>query len=189
MALPIDSTQSADLAGYYRDINNGLTELKPSMEYSRQNKMFNSQETKTPVKGYIFGNNDVGSGNNYYSLGHFTKNNTTYNLIIYNKKGEADTLLLNVQLNSYDAKGDLVDALLLSSFFSYEGMDCFSKFIIHSNNIIDIDNYVIYRYEEGDENNLGKPITNPIAQVYLKEKYQIHKGRFTLIYRKSISRK
>lgn len=112
----------------------------------------------------------------------------TYKLIIYNKLGEADTLLLNVQINSYDAKGNLVDALLLSSFFGYEDIVRFSDFVIQPDYTINIDNYVIYRYEEGEYGIPDKLIKNSIPQVYLKEKYQIENGRFKLMFRSKISR-
>ncbi|MDT1785986.1 hypothetical protein QLF84_23675, partial [Salmonella enterica subsp. enterica serovar Oslo] len=57
-------------------------------------------------------------------------------------------LLLNVQINSYDAKGNLVDALLLSSFFAYEDIVRFSDFVICQDYTISIDSYVIYRWYE-----------------------------------------
>lgn len=96
--------------------------------------------------------------------------------------------MLNVQINSYDAKGNLVDALLLSSFFGYEDIVRFSDFVIQPDYTINIDNYVIYRYEEGEYGIPDKLIKNSIPQVYLKEKYQIENGRFKLMFRSKISR-
>lgn len=97
-------------------------------------------------------------------------------------------MLLNVQVNSYDTKGNLVDALLLSSFFGYEDIVRFSDFVIQSDYTINIDNYVIYRYEDNEYGLSDKLTKNPIPQVYLKEKYQIINGRFKLMIRSEASR-
>lgn len=86
-----------------------------------------------------------------------------------------------MQLNSYDANGNLTDALLLGSFFGYEGTDCFSNFVIHSDYTISIDNYIIYRYEEGEGGLSDKLIKKLAPHIYLKEKYKIINGRFELI--------
>ncbi|TKV09010.1 hypothetical protein FDX19_13555 [Citrobacter sp. wls619] len=190
LILPIDSTRSAQLACYYKDIkiNSDVTELKLPEKYNKETNSFNQQEVKIPVKGENFLSPYVSGNVHYYELGYFAYEKNTYKLIIYNKVGEADTLLLNVQINSYDAKGDLVDALLLSSFFGYEDIVRFSDFVIQPDYTINIDNYVIYRYEENEYGISDKLIKNPIPQVYLKEKYQIENGRFKLIFRSETSR-
>lgn len=190
LILPIDSTRSTQLACYYKDIkiNSNVTELKLPEKYNKQTRPFNQQEVKIPVKGENFLSPYVGKNVHYYELGYFTYKENTYRLIIYNKIGEADTLLLNLQINSYDAKGDLVDALLLSSFFGYEDIVRFSDFVIHPDYTINIDNYVIYKYEENEYGVSDKLIKNPTPQIYLKEKYQIENGRFKLIFRSETSR-
>ncbi|ECE6307481.1 hypothetical protein CSAG_00871 [Citrobacter portucalensis] len=190
LILPIDSTRSTQLACYYKDIkiNSDVTELKLPEKYNKQTRSFNQQEVKIPVKGENFLSPYVGKNVHYYELGYFTYKENTYRLIIYNKIGEADTLLLNLQINSYDAKNDLVDALLLSSFFGYEDIVRFSDFVIQPDYTINIDNYVIYKYEENEYGVSDKLIKNPTPQVYLKEKYQIENGRFKLIFRSETSR-
>ncbi|EBE6840364.1 hypothetical protein CWF87_23605, partial [Salmonella enterica] len=132
LILPIDSTRATQLACYYKDIriNSGVTELKLPEKYNRETRLFNQQEVKIPVKGENFLSPYVGGGIHYYELGYFIHEKNIYKIIIYNKVGEADTLLLNVQINSYDTKGNLVDALLLSSFFGYEDIVRFSDFVI-----------------------------------------------------------
>lgn len=189
LMLPIDSTRSTQLASYYKDIkiNSDITELKLPKKYNRESRFFNQQEVKIPVKGENFLSPYVGGGC-YYELGYFIYEKYTYKIIIYNKVGEADTLLLNVQVNSYDTKGNLVDALLLSSFFGYEDIVRFSDFVIQSDYTINIDNYVIYRYEDNEYGLSDKLTKNPIPQVYLKEKYQIINGRFKLMIRSEASR-
>ncbi|HCL5285545.1 TPA: hypothetical protein N2G45_004494 [Salmonella enterica] len=190
LILPIDSTRFAQLACYYKGIkiNSDVTELKLPEKYNEETRLFNQQEVTIPVKGENFLSPYVGGNVHYYELGYFAHKKDTYKLIIYNKPGEADTLLLNVQINSYDAKGNLVDALLLSGFFGYEDIVRFSDFVIQPDYTINIDNYVIYRYEEGEYGIPDKLIENSIHQVYLKEKYQIENGRFKLMFRSEISR-
>src|SRR5699024_1282267 len=91
------------------------------------------------------------------------------------------TPLLNIQLNSYDSMGNLVDALLLDSRFSYEDITRFAQFTLHSDNTITIDNYIIYLYEE---NKYGEPdglINKPRPEHYSKEQYRIEQGHFKLV--------
>lgn len=183
LKLPINAAQSTQLAYYYESINDDIGDLNLSKKHREKTRLFNQQEVKIPVKGYSFGSQYVGGNNRYHELGQFEYDKSIYKLIIYTKTGEADTPLLNVQLNSYDTKGNLIDALLLGGFFRYEEMSCFSDFVINSDYSINIDNYVIYRYEEDDDGISNRLIKNPAAQVYLKEKYQIEKGQFRLISR------
>ncbi|HED5893926.1 TPA: hypothetical protein R5R88_004548 [Salmonella enterica] len=189
LTLPFDSTRTVQLACYYQYINdiNDVTEPKLSEEYNKQTKAFSQQETKIPVKGENFLSPYVDVNVRYYELGYFEHEANTYKLIMYNKIGESDTLLLNVQINSYDATGDLVDALLLGSFFGYEDIVRFSDFIIHQDYSISIDNHVMYGYEESKDGLSTIIFKNPIPQVYLKEQYQIENGRFKLISRMETS--
>ncbi|EFM6128925.1 hypothetical protein G9L17_004600, partial [Escherichia coli] len=102
------------------------------------------------------------------------------------KIGESDTLLLNVQINSYNATENLVDALLLGSFFGYEDIVRFSDFIIHPDYSISIDNYVVYAYEESKDGLSTRIAKDPIPHIYLKEQYKIENGQFKLTSRMEI---
>ncbi|EBX8124288.1 hypothetical protein DTF42_06900 [Salmonella enterica subsp. enterica serovar Tyresoe] len=191
LVLPVDSTQFAQLACYYKDINSdgSIMELKLPDEYKEKTKIFNQQEVKVPVKGENFLSPYIGDGVRYYELGYFEYDGNTYKLIIYNKIGESDTLLLNVQINSYDAKGNLVDALLLSSFFAYEDIVRFSDFVIRQDYTISIDSYVIYRwYEDSKDGHLVTiKFKDQAPQIYIKEQYQMENGRFKLISTNEVS--
>ncbi|EBH8662708.1 hypothetical protein D1731_10020 [Salmonella enterica subsp. enterica serovar Luke] len=191
LVLPVDSTQFAQLACYYKDINSdgSIMELKLPDEYKEKTKIFNQQEIKVPVKGENFLSPYIGDGVRYYELGYFEYDGNTYKLIIYNKIGESDTLLLNVQINSYDAKGNLVDALLLSSFFAYEDIVRFSDFVIRQDYTISIDSYVIYRwYEDSKDGHLVTiKFKDQAPQIYIKEQYQMENGRFKLISTNEVS--
>ncbi|MEJ1765626.1 hypothetical protein SMA69_24490, partial [Escherichia coli] len=89
----------------------------------------------------------IANDTHYYELGQFEDKDNIFKIIIYNTIGESDTPLLNVQLNSYDRKGILLDALLLSTFFGYEDIIRFSHFKISPDYTIAINNYVIHPYE------------------------------------------
>ncbi|EBD2339789.1 hypothetical protein CKB61_17685, partial [Salmonella enterica] len=158
-------------------------------EYKEKTNLFNQQEIKVPVKGENFLSPYIGDGVRYYELGYFEHDGNTYKLIIYNKIGESDTSLLNVQINSYDAKGNLVDALLLSSFFAYEDIVRFSDFVIRQDYTISIDSYVIYRwYEDSKDGHLVTiKFKDQAPQIYIKEQYQMENGRFKLISRNEVS--
>ncbi|ECC1658992.1 hypothetical protein FNO19_03270 [Salmonella enterica subsp. salamae] len=191
LLLPVDSTRSAQLACYYNDINSDddIMELTLPDEYKKKTKLFNQQEVMIPVKGENFLSPNIDNGVRYYQLGYFEYDDNTYKLIIYNKIGEPDTLLLNMQINSYDAKGNLVDALLLSSFFAYEDIVRFSDFVIRQDYTITIDNYVIYRWYEDSKD--GRLVTikfkDQALQIYIKKQYQMENGRFKLISKKEVS--
>lgn len=188
LILPFDSTQSFQLECYYQYINNmhDITEIKLSEVHNKQTKAFSQQETKIPVKGENFLSPYVDINDRYYELGHFEYEDNTYNLIVYNKIGESDTLLLNVQINSYNATENLVDALLLGSFFGYEDIVRFSDFIIHPDYSISIDNYVVYAYEESKDGLSTRIAKDPIPHIYLKEQYKIENGQFKLTSRMEI---
>ncbi|WP_330985830.1 MULTISPECIES: hypothetical protein [Enterobacterales] len=181
LELPIDSRHLQQLAFYYKETNSNLTGVKLTEEYIKNAVPFNAQEVEIPVKGENFLSPYIAKGVKYFELGYFKYEGGIYKIIIYNKIGESDTLLLNVQLNSYDANGILTDALLLSSFFSYEDISRFSYFIISSDHEILINNYVIVRCEEGDEGISERCINKLIPQIYLTEKYKITNGKFNVI--------
>ncbi len=90
--------------------------------------------------------------------------------------------LLNVQLNSYDRKGILLDALLLSTFFGYEDIIRFSHFKISPDYTIAINNYVIHPYEPSEYGTTPHK-KNPKPEVYIRAKYKIVKGYFDLTFR------
>ncbi len=182
VVLPLDITQlkyrqqRLDMKTLFDDCSSVAT---PPKKYMRRLNNFNQQEVSIPVKGDNFGSPNMEVGVPYYAIGSFGYDHNTFKLIIYNKIGEADTPLLNVQLNSYGQDGNLVDALLLDSIFCYEDIVRFSDFVINADYTVNIDSNVLYRYED-DMMVKNKKSFN---QVYLKEKYIIKNGRFKLISR------
>lgn len=181
LVLPLDITQlkyrqELDMKTLFYDCSS-VVEIPP--KYMRRLNNFNQQEVSIPVKGDNFGEPNMEVGVHYYTIGGFGYDHNTFKLIIYNKIGEADTPLLNVQLNSYGQDGNLVDALLLDSVFCYEDIVRFSDFVINADYTVNIDGNVLYRYED----DMVVKNKKSVNQVYLKEKYIIKKGRFELISR------
>ncbi len=62
--------------------------------------------------------------------------------------------------------------------FGCEKIVRFSDFVIHLDYMLSNDNYIIYMYEEGNDGLSTIMFNDPIPQIYLKEQYQIEKGRF-----------
>ena len=179
--FPLDVTQlryrqGLDMKTLFDDCS-AVAEI-PQKYMGRLNN-FNQQEVSIPVKGDNFGSPNMEVGVPYYAIGSFGYDHNIFKLIIYNKIGEADTPLLNVQLNSYDQDGNLVDALLLDSVFCYEDIVRFSDFVINADYTVNIDGNVLYRYED----DMVVKKKKRFNQVYLKEKYIIKNGRFKLISR------
>ncbi|EOT8834399.1 hypothetical protein ACNENL_003737 [Escherichia fergusonii] len=187
LTLPLDSTKIRPLAIYYKNITNGITELSLSETQKSQTTPFNQQEITIPVKGDNFLSPWVAKDTRLYELGQFEDKDNIFRLVMYNTIGESDTPLLNVQLNSYDRKGILLDALLLSTFFGYEDIIRFSHFKISSDYMIAIDNYIIYPYELG-EYGMTPHKKNLLPEIYLQEQYNIVKGEFKLILKKEIDK-
>ncbi|WP_414092239.1 hypothetical protein [Escherichia albertii] len=187
LSFPFNSTKSIQLTNYYKNIADGITELTLSETEKSQTTPFNQQEITIPVKGENFLSPWIAKDARYYELGQFEDKDNVFKLIMYKTIGESDTPLFNVQLNSYDRKGILLDALLLSSFFSYEDIIRFSHFKINPDYTIVIDNYVIYPYEYGEYGTMPNK-KNPAPEVYLQEQYKIIMGRFKLMLRKEIKK-
>ncbi|QLN18096.1 hypothetical protein HVZ29_04390 [Escherichia coli] len=181
LSLPFNSTKSIQLANHYKNITNGITELSLSETQKSQTTPFNQQEITIPVKGDNFLSPWIAKDTRYYELGQFKDN--VFKLIMYNTIGESDTPLLNVQLNSYDRKGILLDSLLLSTFFGYEDIIRFSHFKINPDYTIAIDNYIIYPYEPGEYGTTARK-KNPKPELYVQANYKIVKGHFELTLRK-----
>ncbi|EFB1307938.1 hypothetical protein IRW97_001785 [Escherichia coli] len=182
LSLPFNSAKSIQLTNHYKNITNGITELSLSETQKSLTTPFNQQEITIPVKGDNFLSPWIAKDTRYYKLGQFEDKNNIFKLIIYNTIGESDTPLLNVQLNSYDRKGILLDSLLLSTFFGYEDIIRFSHFKINPDYTIAIDNYVIHPYEPG-EYGTTQHKKNPKPEVYIRAKYKIIKGYFELTFR------
>ncbi|EES0914520.1 hypothetical protein FXI30_002946 [Escherichia coli] len=182
LTIPLDSTKITPLVIFYKNITNGITELFLSETEKSQAIPFNQQEITIPVKGENFLSPWIANDTHYYELGQFEDKDNIFKIIIYNTIGESDTPLLNVQLNSYDRKGILLDALLLSSFFGYEDIIRFSHFKISPDYTIAINNYVIHPYEPG-EYGATPHKKNPKPEVYIRAKYKIVKGYFDLTFR------
>lgn len=181
LSLPVQSNQ---FAAYYTDHSaqgaSGVFTLLPA--YQKQMIHFNVQETTIPVQGEHFGANTVDTQLAYYEAGHFKMDPWLYKLVIYERLAEADTPVLNIQLNSYDASGVLIDAVLLDSRFRFEEFERFSEFSIDPGDI-HIHHYVTYLYETVDGGEIGQPIAHPVAQVYCREHYKIEQGHFRLVSR------
>ncbi|BED94688.1 hypothetical protein NJB25_13035 [Escherichia fergusonii] len=182
LTLPLDSTKITPLAIYYKNITNGITELSLSETQKSQTTPFNQQEITIPVKGDNFLSPWIAKDTRFYELGQFEDKDNICRLVMYNTIGESDTPLLNVQLNTYNRKGILLDALLLSTFFGYEDIIRFSHFTINPDYTIAIDNYIIYPYESGEYGTTPHK-KNPKPEVYIRAKYKIVKGYFKLTFR------
>ncbi|EON3872450.1 hypothetical protein [Escherichia coli] len=182
LTMPLNSTKMTPLAIHYKNITNGITELSLSETQKSQTTPFNQQEITIPVKGENFFSPWIAKDTRYYELGQFEDEDNIFRLIMYNTIGESDTPLLNVQLNSYDRNGILLDALLLSTFFGYEDIIRYSHFKISPDYTIAINNYVIHPYEPGEYGTTPHK-KNPKPEVYIRAKYKIIKGYFELTFR------
>lgn len=155
-------------------------------EYKEKTVSVTPQEASVLIKGW---QQYIDRGNppddyNYYEIGRFQLDGYQYKLIIYNRYGDADIFLLNIQLNSYAPNGNLRDALLLGSLYGYEECTFFSKFAVDKD-IISMDYYSRQHYDLDAPLVNGKVaiIENPIPELYLQERYQMDNGFFELIHR------
>ncbi|MED8693108.1 hypothetical protein [Escherichia marmotae] len=186
LTIPLNSIKITPLAIFYKNIADGITELTLSETEKSQTTPFNQQEITIPVKGENFLSPWIAKDTRYYKLGQFEDKDNIFRLVMYNTIGESDTSLLNIQLNSYDRKGILLDSLLLSIFFGYEDIIRFSHFKISPDYTIAINNYVIHPYKPG-EYGMTPLKKSPLPELYLQTSYKIVKGRFELTRRKKFN--
>ncbi|WP_081298419.1 hypothetical protein [Gilliamella sp. wkB108] len=174
LTLPIKSSQ---FSKYYKEVNH---EIKLLPKYLKQAKVFKSHEIESNLEDDSWESDQFQGYIRYYEVGGFEFENYYYKLFIYNSYGESDTLVLNIEINSYDTQGNIVDNLILDKQYYYEDISCFTKFKINTDFTINLTNYVTYYYKVGyygDEKGL---IKNPKPQIYLKQKYKINQGHFEL---------
>ncbi|UEG51915.1 hypothetical protein LLH06_13185 [Mucilaginibacter daejeonensis] len=108
-------------------------------------------EPIVPVHESPFGY-DIKPGDRYVNANQFHLGEVNLKVIIYTIKGENDGRVLNIQLNSYNPNGQLQDALLLDSRFTFE-VEYHRDFVIQKNGSISITSYSKDHYtynEQGD---------------------------------------
>jgi len=176
--LPV--TSESIINQYTHDSILEKSEIYILPEYQKRSVRFTEQEASIPIQGDHFGIDEVTTNLSYVEVGHFNIGNNQYKVIVYNRVGEADTPLFNIQINSYNANGVLIDALLLDSQFSYEEFKQFSAFRIDPTTI-EIDKFVIYTHAVVDGGEIGEALDNPTPQAYAKFIYQIDNGHFKLM--------
>lgn len=81
-------------------------------------------------------------------------------VIVYATMGENDSPVLNIQLNSYNADGQLQDALLLDSRFTFEVV-YYRDFIIEENGKIILKLYHKDQYTYNEDGDITGSIDNP----------------------------
>lgn len=173
---------SEQFSHYYAPASSGVYEYYLKPEYQEKAVNFNAQEAGIPIKGHHFSDDHVSTDMRYVELGSFQSGSYLYKLIAYNRSDDADIVIFNIQLNSYNGGGQLIDALLLDSRFGFEEVQKFSEFII-SNDIVEIDYYVTQVIEIINGGELGNAIETPIPRLEMKEKYLIDQGGvFKLIF-------
>lgn len=132
-------------------------------------KNFLNQNEKVEIKNF---ENYYIIGKNYYPVLSFTKNSYKYIGILYEGYVENDFNCLFFQLNSYDEKGNLIDALLLDNRFTFE-ISYWNNFTIRSDGYIDLIKYSHQLYDFSEENyNVKKNIESK------KNMYKMNKGKF-----------
>lgn len=173
LKLPITSSQ---FKKYYKQ-SNGYTIL--SDEYSTLTQPLNKQEIDFPIKNGSNVFDRFTQDIRYYVVGGFVQDNYFYKVIIYNGNpfGDTDRKIANVQINSYDEQGKLIDALLLDSGYDYK-YDSNIKFSVNEDLTINIKRSVIYCFEYPDAESQKNA---PKRKYYKEDIYQINQGQFKLV--------
>lgn len=178
LELPIISSQ---FANYYEKSPSGVYEFYLKPEYKKWMTPFNVQESDRKIKGHHFSYDHVNTNITYIELGRFELDGYLYKLVAYNRSDDADVVIFNIQLNSYDNNGKLVDALLLDSRFGFEEIQKYSEFEITQEHVT-INYYVTQIIEIVDGGELGEEIIAPQAKLDMTEEYRIDQGHFKLIF-------
>ncbi|MES2556489.1 MAG: hypothetical protein V4604_10085 [Bacteroidota bacterium] len=101
----------------------------------------------------------------YYVLRTFRFSGKLFKVIAYNSAGENDRKVLNVQLNSYDSTGQLLDKLLLDCRLTFE-VEYYRDITINKDMTVDLVKYSIdqYTYDETGGIMDAKEIQDTIAE-------------------------
>lgn len=170
LSLPIASKTMATY--YYQDeIQTDFFFLKP--EYAEQSVHFTAQEASVHL--HSDGVDSVETDWRYYEAGRFYQNGNVYTLIMYNFPGEFDDPYFNVQLNGYNAAGELLDAVVLDMRYVFEDVEAFSEYTIENNNVT-IRQYVGYYWDA--DNLVAGLVFKPIHQLFCTKTYAIENGYF-----------
>lgn len=160
---------------YYSDeAQTNFAFLKP--EYVQQSAHFTAQEASVRLLGKR--PDYVAADWRYYEAGRFFQNESVYIIILYNFPDEFDDPYLNVQLNSYKANGELLDALELDTRYVFEAVEGFSEYIIEGD-IVAISEYVGYFWEA--DNLAAGVVSKPVHQLIRAKTYKIEDGHFILL--------
>lgn len=173
LKLPITSSQ---FKKYYKQ-SDGYTIL--SDEYSKLTQPLNKQEIDFPIKNGSNVFDRFTQDIRYYVVGGFVQDNYLYKVIIYNGNpfGDTDRKIANVQINSYDEQGKLIDALLLDSGYDYK-YDSNIKFSVNEDLTINIKRSLEYCFEYPDAESHKNA---PKRKYYKEDIYQINQGQFKLV--------
>lgn len=175
--LPITSNQ---FVSYYEKAPSGVYAFYLKQEYQKWVTPFNAQESSIKIKGHHFSYDLVNTNINYAELGKFELEGYLYKLIAYNRSDDEDIVIFNIQLNSYDSNGKLVDALLLDSRLGFEEIQTFSEFEITKERVV-INYYVTQVIEIINGGELGNEVINPQPELEMTEEYKIDHGHFKSI--------
>lgn len=141
LSLPF-SSETIVLYYYKSAEQNSQYMLKP--EYAQKSVNFSDQEASVPLQNSRPEGQYVKTDWRYFEVGRFYSNGYTCKLILYNgfDKDNAEPFL-NTQLNSYNADGRLLDALVLDSRYRADDVseyvskaDILTRFTIEDNVII-----------------------------------------------------
>ncbi len=116
-------------------------------------------EPIVPVHESPFGY-DIKPGDRYIIAQQFKIGDINFKVIIYTVKGENDGKVLNIQLISYNANGQLQDALLLDSRFTFE-VKYYRNFMIDKNGVIRITSCTKDHYTYNDQGDITGTLKDP----------------------------
>jgi len=123
-----------DLVPYYDEVDDSFVIKK---KYRSKMNAFTTKEKQLMPQGYLFEKEIKLERKNYYLVKQWQHKGKLLKLILYNKLGDNDSFMLLAQLNMYDTKGKLLDAVVLdlryvfevsfSSTFKINGEDIYVK--------------------------------------------------------------
>ncbi|MVN91759.1 peptidase associated/transthyretin-like domain-containing protein [Mucilaginibacter aquatilis] len=95
----------------------------------------------------------------YITASQFQMAGVNYKMVIYSVKGENDTEIINIQLNSYDKMGNQLDALLLDSRFTFEVI-FYRDFVIEQNGRVTINSHSQDQFTYNEQGDITGSLTN-----------------------------
>ncbi len=168
-----------DLVSYYDEVDDSFVIKK---KYRSKMNAFTAKEKQLMPQGFLFEKYIQLERKDYYLVKQWQYKGKLLKLILYNELGDNDSFMLLAQLNMYDTKGNLLDAVVLDLRYVFE-VSYSSTFKINGEHIYVTDTAVDWILLNDNADIIGTK-KKPDIDI-IERKYRIKERGFERYYYKT----